>query len=170
MYLKDQTEKRSLKQLKIWTLKRTGARKGNWDVAISEIGVNLEGYKILEAEKRKYLSRRKWWLTKSSAMEELNYMRTKNYLGIMTLRRVISVDGDKRLTDKDWIKTGDLVSPILGYILRTYFYFEQIIFVQIFVLPEAFYNNKQLKTINPYKWKTSKISHVYPFNGILPSC
>lgn len=100
MYLKDQTEKRSLKQLKIWTLKRTGARKGNWDVAISEIGVNLEGYKSLEAEKRKYLSRRKWWLTNSSAMEELSYMRTKNYLGIMTLRRVISVE---MMMTKDWL-------------------------------------------------------------------
>ena len=28
----------------------------------------------------------------SSAMEELKYMRTKNYLGIMTLIRVISVE------------------------------------------------------------------------------
>ena len=28
----------------------------------------------------------------SSAMEELNYMRTTNYLGIMTLIRVISVE------------------------------------------------------------------------------
>lgn len=57
-------------------------------------------------------------------------------------------DGDKRLIDKDWIKTGDL--PILGYILWTYFYFEQIIYVQMYPLKllVLIKNWKQLTLVN----------------------
>ena len=77
-------------------------------------------------------------------------------------------DGDKRLTDKDWIKTGDLVIPIPIILMDIFLLWTNSICSNVF--PEAFYINKQLKTINTYKWKISKISHVHPFNGILPSC
>lgn len=107
----------------------------------------------MEAVRRKYLRRRKWWLATSNAMEELNYVRTKNYLGILSDldKSYFSWNGgDKRLTNKDWLKIGDLVIPILGiYLTDIFLHWKNNICSHLF--PEAFYISKQLKTINTCK-------------------
>lgn len=43
MHLKDQTEKRAPEQLKIWMLKRIGARKENREVTVSGMGEMQKG-------------------------------------------------------------------------------------------------------------------------------
>lgn len=52
----------------------------------------------------------------ANSAEELSYMRTKNYLGILNEfdESYFSWNGgDKRLTDKGWTKTDDIVILIL---------------------------------------------------------
>lgn len=85
MYLKDQAEKRVLEQSKIWILKRVGAIKGNWEGAVSGIGKNPEGCDIMEAKRRIFFfkEKRKWWSAVSNVAKVQNYVKGKNYLGIL---------------------------------------------------------------------------------------
>lgn len=52
MHLKDQTEKRAPEQLKIWMLKRIGARKENREVTVSGVGEMHKAVNQLQFNKK----------------------------------------------------------------------------------------------------------------------
>lgn len=85
-----------------------------------------------------------------NATREVNYMKTQNYLEILfgLDKSYFSWNGgDKRLTDKDWTKTGDLAIPFHGIYLTDIFALRKDHLCSK-LLPAAFYTGKQLNAIS----------------------
>lgn len=121
LYLKDRLRKPDLEPSKIWTLKKIRSQKSKLRYSSQWNRRKIQKYVMSwEPKEETVLRRRKWWPFMVNAKKELNYMRTKNYFGILfdLDKNYFSWNGsDKRSIDKDWTKTDNLMFLILGIYL-----------------------------------------------------